>query len=100
MTSIRSLVRLVAIPAVVASASPAHAQRFNDKLDRALQEAPAGSRQAVIIRYRSGADSAITTQLQSRGHRIRVRFETVGAAVADVNTEDLQSLAEIGRAHV
>ena len=93
MTSFRHVIRLAAVVALVASAQAAQAQWHAPKLDRALQQAPAGSRQAVIIRYRPGADATVTAQVQRHGNQIRSRFATIGAASADVTADDLQTLA-------
>ena len=93
MTSFRTLVGSAALLAALFTGQPAQAQWHAPKLDRALQQAPAGSRQAVIIRYRPGADATVAAQVQRHGNQIRSRFATIGAASADVTADDLQTLA-------
>ena len=88
MTSFRHVIRLAAVVALVASGQPAAAQWHAPKLDQALQQAPAGSRQAVIIRYRPGADARVAAQVQHHGNTIRSHFAAIAAASADVTAAD------------
>jgi len=72
---------------------PAAAQVREPKLDRALQNAPGGSRQRVIVRFKAGAGTSVEQKVLSKGNKVFSKHPSIGAFTAELSGDQLAELA-------
>ena len=72
---------------------PAGAQQYEPKLDRELQNAHGGSRQRVIVRFRTGAGGSVEQKVLSKGNKVFSKHSSIDGFTAELRADQLAEIA-------